>query len=67
MNPPEAFANLLLAAMQDALREGKLTQLQVQLDPDGKGIGRVRLVVMPEKMEHEWPAYRPLGTPVKEN
>jgi hypothetical protein len=66
-NPQEAFLELLIAAMRDALREGKLTQLQTQLNPDGKGIGVVRVVIIPEKMDFKWPTYAPLGTKTKGN
>ena len=62
MNPQEAFLNMLVAAMSDAVIEGKLTQLQTQLDPDGKGLRRVRIIVVPEEMQYSWPSSRPLGS-----
>lgn len=67
MNPQEAFLDLLIAAMKDAVLEGKLTQLQTQLDPDGGGLKVVRIVVIPEKMGFKWPTYAPAGTPTKGN
>lgn len=65
--PQQTVLDLLIAAWTDALREGKLTQLLVQLDPDGKGLGKVRMVIMPEKMAVTWPTYAPAGTPTKGN
>lgn len=63
MNPQEAFLDLLIAAMKDACLELKLTQLQTQLDPDGSGkLRKVRIIVVPELMEHQWPTSAPLGT-----
>ena len=67
MNPQEAFIDLLLAAMKDALFNEKLTQFVAQMDPDGKGLRRVRIIVVPEEMGHEWPTYAPLGTRIKGN
>lgn len=67
MNPQEAFLDMLIAAMKDAVLEGKLTQVKATIDPDGKGTRVVRLVVMPEKMEHNWPKDQPLGTDRKKN
>lgn len=66
MNPQEAFLDLLLAAMMDAATELKLTQLQTQLDPDGSGkLRKVRIIIVPETLEHQWPSSAPLGTPSK--
>lgn len=65
MNPQTAFVDLLLAAMKDAAIEGKLTQLQTQLDPTETGKGPlkvVRIIVIPEKMDFKFPSYAPLGT-----
>lgn len=60
----EAFLNLLIAAMKDAVIEKKLTQLQAQLDADGKGkLKRCRIIVVPEELDHTWPSYAPAGTP----
>lgn len=64
MNPQEAFLNLLIAAMKDAAIERKLTQLKTTIDPDGKGIRHVRLIIVPEAMDHNWPDYAPLGSGV---
>jgi len=63
MNPQEAFLNLLLAAMADAAKERKLTQLKTTIDPDGKGPKTVRIVVIPEEMDYNWSVNKPLGTP----
>lgn len=65
MNPQLAFVEVLLAAMKDAVVEGELTQLAIQFDPtEGKGgpLKKVRIIVVPEKMQHEWPTYAPLGS-----
>jgi hypothetical protein len=62
MNPQEAFLDLLIAAMKDAAIERKLTQLQTQLDPDGRGkLKRVRIIVIPDELDHTWPEYAPAG------
>lgn len=63
MNPQEAFLDLLIAAMADAAKERKLTQLKTTIDPDGKGAKLVRIVVIPEDMDHNWSVNKPLGTP----
>lgn len=63
MNPQEAFIELLIAAMKDAVLEKKLTQLQTQLDPDGKGLKQCRIIVVPEDMEYRWRPEAPLGSP----
>lgn len=60
----EAFLELLLAAMDCAAIEGKLTQLQTQFVPKGrKEKEMIRIVVIPEKMKHSWPSVAPAGTP----
>ena len=64
----DAFLDLLIAAMNDAAINGKLTQLQTQLKPEGSAkLEVVRIVVIPEKMDFTWPKYAPLGTPTKGN
>lgn len=63
-NPQEAFLLLLLAAMKDAAFERKLSQLCLQFDPTETGKGplkRVRVVVIPEELDHTWPSHAPLG------
>ena len=72
MNPQEAFLGLLLAAMKDAAVNRKLTQLQTQLDPTegrvpGAKLKVVRIIVIPDELDHKWPTYQPLGTPTKGN
>lgn len=62
MNPQQTFLDLLIAAMKDAALELKLTQLKTQIDPDGKGLRHVRLIVVPEQMEYELPLKRPFGS-----
>jgi hypothetical protein len=65
MNPQTAFLDLLIAAMKDAAIERKLTQLAIQLDPTETGKGplkRVRVVVIPEELDFNFPSYAPLGT-----
>ncbi len=63
-SPQDAFLLMLIAAMKDAVLEKKLTQIGTQLDPTETGQGplkRVRIIVVPEEFEHEWPSDRPLG------
>lgn len=63
--PQEAFLDLLIAAMKDAAIERKLTQLKTQLDPTETGKGplkTIRIIVIPEEMDFEWPRHAPLGT-----
>lgn len=60
MNQQEAFLEMLIAAMKDAAIENKLTQLQTQLDPDGKGLKVVRIIVIPEVMDFKFKP--PLGS-----
>lgn len=72
MNPQEAFLDLLLAAMKDAALSRKLTQLQTQFDPTegtvpGAKLKVVRIVVIPDELDHQWPRYAPAGTPTKGN
>lgn len=62
MNPQDTFLDLLIAAMKDAAIEMKLTQLKTQIDPDGKGIRHVRLIVVPERMQYELPGQMPFGS-----
>ena len=65
MNPQTAFIDLLIAAMKDAALERKLTQLQTQFDPTETGKGPkkvVRIVVIPDELDHKWPSYAPLGS-----
>lgn len=61
----QTFLDLLLAAMKDAAIEHKLTQLKTQLDPTETGKGKlktVRIIVIPEDMDYEFPQHAPLGT-----
>jgi hypothetical protein len=65
MNSQEAFLELLIAAMRDAAIEKKLTQLVTQLDPTMTGKGpmkRVRIIVVPEDLDHTWPSHSLLGS-----
>jgi hypothetical protein len=64
-NPQEAFLELLIAAMQDAAVNKKLTQLQTQLDPTETGRGplkRIRIIVVPDELDFSWPSHAPLGS-----
>jgi hypothetical protein len=47
--------------MKDAAVNRSLTQLRTQLDPDGKGLRVVRIIVVPEQMDFKFPTDRPLG------
>lgn len=60
-NPQTVFLDMLIAAMKDAALEMKLCQLQTQIDPDGKGVRLVRIIVVPESMEYKHPDGRPFG------
>jgi hypothetical protein len=60
MNPQQAFLEMLVAMMSDAAVEGKISQCQSTIDPDGKGVRVVRIVVMPEKMDYTFDP--PLGS-----
>ena len=51
---------MLVAMMSDAAVEGKISQCQTTIDPDGKGVRIVRIVIMPEKMDYSFNP--PLGT-----
>jgi hypothetical protein len=66
MNPQEAFLEMLIAAMLDAAKEKKLTQLLTQLDVnEGRGavkLKRVRVVIIPDELDHTWPNHAPLGS-----
>lgn len=60
----DAFGKLLLAAMDDAAIDLKLTQLQTQFVPKGKKeMVVVRIIVIPEKLQFTWPSVAPAGTP----
>lgn len=61
MNEQQAFIDLLIAAMKDAAISMSLTQLKTQIDPDGKGIRHVRIIVVPEQMQYAHPDGRPYG------
>lgn len=52
----EIVLNVILAAMMDAVVERKLTQLKLQIQPEGYVRPQyVRIVIMPETMDREWP------------
>ena len=67
MNPQDAFLHILVAAMADAVTQGKLTQIKTTIAPDGKKVKLVRLIIVPEDMEFNWPKDQPLGTDTKKN
>jgi hypothetical protein len=67
VTPQIAFFDLLIAAMKDAALEMKLTQFQTTIDPDGKGMRLVRIVVVPEEMEYRNPDGSPFGSDVRRN
>ena len=62
MNPQEAFLELLIAAMKDAALGDRISQLKTSIDPDGKGIRYVRIVVIPEDMRINFPKTQPIGS-----
>lgn len=66
MNPQEAFLEMLLAAMKDAAN-GHLSQLKTTIAPDGKKTKLIRIVFLPEEMDHNWPTNQPLGTDHRQN
>lgn len=52
----KAFEDFLIAAMKDAAIDNKITQLKTTITPEETGKQTlVRIVVMPEKMEYEFP------------
>lgn len=57
-----AFMDLLIAAMMSAAVENKMTQLKTSISPDGEKTKHVRIIVVPEDMDHNWPEHSPLGT-----
>ena len=62
MSTSNAFVELLLAAMKDAVTTGHITQIQTQFAPNGDNkLEVVRIVVLPEKMNFAWPSHSPLG------
>lgn len=66
--PQEAFLDMLIAAMHDAAIERKLTQLQTTITPGGSGKAKiVRIIVIPEEMDWQWPKDQPLGTDQRKN
>lgn len=68
MNPQETFLNILIAAMKDAVESGELTQIKTTMLNEKTGkVEYVRMVIMPEVMQHNWPKYAPAGTPTKGN
>jgi hypothetical protein len=67
VNPQEAFGDMLFAAMMDAATQRKLTQLQTTISPNGKSAKIIRIIVIPEEMDHYWPKDQPLGTDAKKN
>lgn len=64
--PAEAFLDLLVAAMQDAIQTGRCCQLQTQLrnDKPPHKMEMVRLIIVPEKMDIKFPQHAPLGTKI---
>jgi hypothetical protein len=67
MNPQTAFIEILLAAMKDAAVERKLSQLQTSISANGGKAKIVRIIVIPEEMDHNFPKDQPLGTDSKRN
>ncbi len=55
-NQQDVFGDMLIAGMLDAAIEQKITQLKTTITPEGRTKPvHVRIVIMPELMEHEWP------------
>lgn len=53
MTEAEIFLNMLIAAMADAVTEGKIAQLQTTITPEGTTKAKlVRIIVVPEEMDH---------------
>lgn len=64
-----AFLNMLIAAMLDATKEKKLTQIKTQLAVNDAGetdMRVVRIIVVPEVMDFDWPGHAPLGSTGKD-
>lgn len=52
MNEGELFLDMLIAAMKDAVLNGKITQLQTTMTPEETGKAKLlRIIVVPEEME----------------
>lgn len=50
------FLDLLIASMEDAAVERKLTQLKTEITPQKTGkTQQVRIIIVPESMDMEWP------------
>ncbi len=57
----DAFLDMLCAAMLSAAEERQMTQLLSVITPPGKTRPvKVRVIVVPENMDHEWS--EPLGS-----
>lgn len=56
MSKEGTFINMLLAGMEDAAVNMKLTQLKTTITPEGKTKPEtIRIIIIPEKMEWEFP------------
>lgn len=53
--------------MTDAAVERKLTQLKTTISPNGGKAKIIRIIVIPEEMDREWPKDQPLGTDSTKN
>lgn len=63
-SPGEAVQAILIAAINTAAIEGKISQIQVRLVPKGRSKPEtMRIVVMPEKMNWNWMPGTEPGTP----
>lgn len=67
MNPQTAFLEILIAAMKDAVEEGKLTQLQTTISTGLKKVKVVRIIIVPDELDFNFPTDQPLGTDAKRN
>ncbi len=53
VDEPKTFLDILIAAMNDAVIEGKITQIQTTITPEGTTKAKLlRIIVVPEEMEY---------------
>ena len=66
--PGDTFLDFLIAAMKDAVVEGKNTQLKAVIaHPHTNRLAKCRIIVVPEDIKYNWPTHAPAGTPTKVN
>lgn len=51
----EVFIDMVIAGMLSAAAERKLTQFKCKITPEGMREQNVRIIIVPETMDAEWP------------